>query len=514
VSGNISVLKMSAKEAKAYFLTHESYCNLDLPEYFNFSQLLKDVDAAISPNKLRNYCQTFTKSDGKIGHLYPKDFDDVCHTILHNKDGKYAWRPIKLIHPVIYVDLVNRITEDANWSEIKARFEYFGKNPKIHCASIPVQSSSDGNNKASQIIHWWEEIEQKSIELSLDFDFLYRTDITDCYSQIYTHSIAWALHSKDVAKSERFNKDLIGNVIDECLRSMSSGQTNGIPQGSTLSDFIAEIVLGFADAEISDRINDLGKIDNFEEYKILRYRDDYRIFVNNPLHGEKIFQIISKVLFELGLKMNPYKTDSSSNIVKDAVKLDKINWNATKNFQGDPQKHLLLLHDFSQNFPNSGSLATGLDKFYKRIVRRQSLGANILPMIGIVADIAFHNPRCTPICSAILSKLFELIPSKFSRHRVLMRLLRKLRKAPNSGHLEIWIQRISLFIAKRRAKFEEKLCKQAACNPVVIWNSEWLEPELKNIIDNYSVIDSEKMQSMNIKIETSEVALFNSTHGY
>ena len=36
---------------------------------------------------------------------------------------------------------------------------------------------------------------------------------------------------------------------------MSYGQTNGIPQGSILTDFIAEIVLGYADEQISSEIN-------------------------------------------------------------------------------------------------------------------------------------------------------------------------------------------------------------------------------------------------------------------
>lgn len=501
-----SVLQMDPQEAKAFFLTHESYCNLDLPKYFNFSPLIDAVDKIISGSQLINHCEVIPGKKSKT--LFPSEFDDVCYTILHNKDGKYSWRPIKLIHPVIYVDLVNKITESNNWDFIKTKFKFYSENSKIHCASIPVKSMTINKNKASQILHWWEEIEQKSIELSLDFDFLYKTDITDCYSQIYTHSVAWALHTKPTSKSNKNVLSLIGNSIDKSLQSMSSGQTNGIPQGSVLSDFIAEMVLGYADTEISKLINE----NCIEDYFILRYRDDYRVFVNNPLCGEKILKIISKVLFDLGLKMNPYKTDSTNNIVKESVKSDKVNWNARKQSEKDLQKHLLLIHDFSQSFPNSGSLAKGLDKFFNRIVKRKSLGSNILPMIGIVADIAVNNPRHMPICSAILSKFFEIIPNKFTRYRILMRLLRKLKKAPNNGHIEIWLQRISLFIAKKGIKFEEKLCKHAACDPVVIWNSDWLKPTLKNLVDTHSIVDCDVIKSMKIKIETSEVLLFKWIH--
>ena len=64
----------------------------------------------------------------------------------------------------------------------------------------------------------------------------------------------------------------IGNSIDKHLRDMAYGQTNGIPQGSVLMDFIAEMVLGFADLEISIRIQQA----NIQDYEIIRYRDDYQ----------------------------------------------------------------------------------------------------------------------------------------------------------------------------------------------------------------------------------------------
>lgn len=58
---------------------------------------------------------------------------------------------------------------------------------------------------------------------------------------------------------------------------MSNGQTNGIPQGSVLMDFIAEILLKYSDELISYEIQKNTKLK--EKFKILRYRDDYRIFV-------------------------------------------------------------------------------------------------------------------------------------------------------------------------------------------------------------------------------------------
>lgn len=58
---------------------------------------------------------------------------------------------------------------------------------------------------------------------------------------------------------------------------MSFGQTNGIPQGSNLMDFIAELVLGYSDLQLSKKLI----MTTISNYKILRYRDDYRIFTNS-----------------------------------------------------------------------------------------------------------------------------------------------------------------------------------------------------------------------------------------
>jgi RNA-directed DNA polymerase len=101
---------------------------------------------------------------------------------------------------------IHTLTSDINWKVISNRFEIFAQNKSIECMSIPLVSLSQNSNKAEQIKYWWEEVEQKSIELALEFDYLTKTDITDCYSSIYTHSISWAIHDKDFAKNKKAMK--------------------------------------------------------------------------------------------------------------------------------------------------------------------------------------------------------------------------------------------------------------------------------------------------------------------
>ena len=361
-----SILALEHNDARQFFLKPESYCSLDLPPYIGFADLIGEVKAVLDGKKLASL---------KQGN--PRDRDEVNYTILHNKDGRYASRPFELTHPALYVALTHVITEEANWHLIRERFRKFSANEQIRCLSLPVVSSSGQKDRAEQVAHWWSEVEQGSIEMSLDYDYLIETDITGCYGAIYTHSIAWALHTKAEAKKKenRQNQQLVGVAIDTHIQDMRHGQTNGIPQGSVLMDFVAEMVLGFADLELSERL----KTEKISEYRILRYRDDYRVFVNNQQVGESIVKLITEVATSLGLKLSPTKTKASSDVVRASVKSDKVAWMARKQSGKSLQKHLLSIHDHATQFPNVGSLVVALNDFYKRLSRRAKLQENPRP---------------------------------------------------------------------------------------------------------------------------------------
>ena len=247
-----SILEMSHKEAEEFFLKDKSYCSIDLPDYFSFSKLLTDISDAI--DEIKN-------GGTNISSFYDKkklkNTEKVNHTLFANKDGKLSWRPLQIIHPFLYVLLVKEITEGANWQKLRSRFGTFQRNDKIKCFSIPVEDMNKKSDKAEQILQWLENMEQESINQSLDYKFSYDTDIADCYGSIYTHSIAWAIETIDIAKAQR-DGNLLGNKIDTHIRNMQYGQTNGIPQGSVLMDFIAEIILGYIDEQLTDEINKNG----------------------------------------------------------------------------------------------------------------------------------------------------------------------------------------------------------------------------------------------------------------
>lgn len=486
-----SVLAMTAKQARAFFLKPESYCRIDLPPYFDFEPILKLVSKLLSTKSLASAASK------------ARDHENVNYTIYSNKDGRYAWRPFQLIHPAIYVALVNRVTDPKAWASIKERFKAFAKDPKIRCLSIPQESLTKRKDQGTQVLHWWQGIEQASIELALDYKYVFHADITDCYASVYTHSIAWALHSRPTAKEKRNDKKIIGNAIDGAIQDMQQGQTNGIPQGSVLLDLVAEMVLGFADVELSERVAALDNAD----FHILRYRDDYRIFVNNPQAGEQILKSLTEVLLELGLKLNASKTTDALAVIPSSIKRDKKQWMRSK--QGDPnlQKHLLLIHCHSTDFPNAGSLLTALDAFYQRLGKAKSV-RNVMQLISIAVDIGFNSPRCFPVCAAIISRLLSRLDTKNEKLAALTRVRKKLAQLPNNGHLEVWQQRLSYHFDPS-VSYSESLCMLVEGKKADLWSNKWItDKALKAALDPQKIVNRTRLKSLKPVVPRIEFSLF------
>ncbi|TKI07325.1 RNA-directed DNA polymerase, partial [Martelella alba] len=225
------IYELSGNAALKYFLKNDSYTTLELPTYINFASLLEKINTAIVDKKI-----SYTP-DPKL--LMGKD---INYQVLVSKDGLYSWRRITLINPFYYVYFCRLITSPKNWRKIRKVFKEFELNDLVLCSSIPL-SKNKSSNIAASIINWWEEFEQKSLSLALEYEFMFSTDISNFYPSIYTHSFEWVFITKEEAK-KKTNNDNPGRLIDTHIQMMMNNQTNGIPLGSTLMDTFAELILG------------------------------------------------------------------------------------------------------------------------------------------------------------------------------------------------------------------------------------------------------------------------------
>lgn len=329
------------------------------------------------------------------------------------------------------------------------------------------------------------------------------TDISNCYASIYTHVIPWAIHTKDVAKQDKTN-DLIGNLIDTKIRNMNYGQTNGIPQGSVLMDFIAEIILGYADELLTNELEHQKIVD----YQILRYRDDYKIFANDLSIVDKIFKALTEILAELNLKLNSNKTFTTSDIINGSIKKDKLyRLNNPIDQSLNKQKKLLIIYNFGLSYPNSGSVRYLLTELYKKdFLNLKNRPNSYEQIISIVSDIMIKNPSTYSICIGILSEIFSYLNIN-SREKYVNKILNKFSDLPNSDYLEIWLQRLTL-IDNRNKTYNSLLCQKLYDKQNKLWNSDWLNFTLNEEL----IIDETVIDELSITVSESEVNSFSGTY--
>lgn len=500
-----TVLDLSYIKACRYFLEPENYCTLGLPKYINFRNILDFVQTKVGDKKLKDI----------LVKDYPSAFEKVNYRIQMKKDAMYSYRTIQLANPYLYYLLVKEITAEKNWQEIKNRFLEF-KVPQIEVISIPkVKGGKDKSCQATEVTFWWEGVEQRSLELALRYRYMFVTDITNCYPSMYTHSIAWAMMGKDRAKSNR-KGDLIGNKIDKYIQSMQYGQTNGIPQGSRLFDFIVEIILGYADEILYSRLREK----NIDDYKIIRYRDDYRIFSNSKSELEQIAFLLHDVLTSLNLQLNSKKTFLTEQVITDSIKADKIGYIVNVPFYRKSNRHvftmssslqqeILYIHQFAKQYPNSGTVVKLLTIFAHRLKRKMPLCENKTVLISMLTDIALESPKSYRIVLMIISKLLSKIPTTDERKEIVQLVYGKFRRLPNIGELQIWLQRIT-FQLPQSISYDEKICKIVAGEyNVSLWDNDWVKEEYKTGFPIDSLCDVAVRNALTPIINIDEVSLFN-----
>lgn len=498
-----TVLELNAKEARKYLLQSSSYCTVNLPDYYDFTNVLSFVSQKLG-NRTLESCLAQRKK-------MPSEYEGVNHHLLTNKDGKYAFRRLQLANPYLYYLLVKTITEPNNWALIQQHFVNRNR-PTIGVASLPKVKKSRSQAQAGvDIPAWWENYEQESIALALQYQYVFVTDITDCYGSIYTHTIPWSLYGKDYAKTHRSEKNL-GNDIDRYMCAMNYDQTNGIPQGSVLFDLIAEIVLAYADFCLYERLG--AKDINDEDYHILRYRDDYRIFANTKEKLEVIVQTLQEVLIDLNFRMNTSKTHLSEEVILDSIKKDKLAYltqppiydGKDSNFS-TIQKELLFILQFAKEHPNSGMVARLLSKLLNRIEDDGMEKDNPRVLISITVETMMTSPRVFNVGTALISCFLSKIEE--GKEEILRSVYSKLRRLSNTGELDIWLQRITYHLNDVNIAYDEGLTKVVAGQPgVSLWNNEWVKPELLQGFPLMSICDVQKRNDQTPIIPAAEVSIF------
>lgn len=157
------------------------------------------------------------------------------------------------------------------------------------------------------------------LNLEKEFKIFLSIDISKCFPSIYTHSICWALKSKEFAK-RHIGVPTFGHDFDSLMQKANFNETNGILVGPEVSRIFAEIILQHVDVQVERRLEGENLSTCNRDYEVRRYIDDIFIFAKDEAIANRVHNAYADILLTYNLHLNiekrrqmtrPFFTDKS-----------------------------------------------------------------------------------------------------------------------------------------------------------------------------------------------------------
>lgn len=224
--------------------------------------------------------------------------------------------------------------------------------------------------------------------------FLLKADLSRFYHTLYTHSVPWAIHTKDFAKANRKDRTLLGNLIDEAVRNTQDQQTMGIPVGPDTSDLISELVGTSLDLRLLE-IN--------PSLRGLRFVDDYYLYFATRSEAESALADLHQVASHFAVEINPLKT-----VIRELPEPLQPAWKSALRSQiiRPEQERQDLLDFFSNAFDNA---AKHPGNNVLKFAVKQSTGHTVSPdnwslYESFLLGSLVSEPNLAPTLAPILTK--------------------------------------------------------------------------------------------------------------
>ncbi|MBQ0358211.1 RNA-directed DNA polymerase [Proteus mirabilis] len=317
------------------------------------------------------------------------------------KKDEHKLRTLSLIHPasqytyaIIYRDYANIINYLCSLSEISIRApikianSFYLKEGHINnkYKEINVETIKDEVKRKhassffsykgyNRIYNFYKD--NNFYNLEKKFPIMWNLDVANCFNNIYTHSIEWAIKGKNYSKSTKSINQRFPAILDKTMQNSNHSETNGIPIGSEFSRVFAEIILQRVDNNIINSLS-IKNIKMNDDYCIYRYVDDFILFAKDINTAEIIYKEINDHLGEYNLYLGdnklkkynrPFLTEKSDSIIKANLILKEMD---EKLFIKNEKKISCLLEvknvrDFSNFFINKIKIITPPSSNYSNL---------------------------------------------------------------------------------------------------------------------------------------------------
>ena len=251
------------------------------------------------------------------------------------RTGGERSRKLSLMHPMTQLDCVEHYAKYDDYminlcSRSPYSIRYIDK--KAKCVFPPVETADD--ETPDDVMERPIEVEDEVIETRYrsyfkyeKYDLVYKyfesgdnlrleqkyphmmfLDVTCCFYHIYTHSIAWAVKGKAIAKGST-NKDTFENDFDHLMQHTNYNETNGIIVGPEISRIFAEIILQAVDLAIMRQLKEQYRYSLGHDYEIRRYVDDSYVYATSKEILEHIITAYQEQLAFYKMDINKSKLE-------------------------------------------------------------------------------------------------------------------------------------------------------------------------------------------------------------
>lgn len=241
--------------------------------------------------------ESFAAAWGPINTAVPTQAKTIPATLNLARPGSLR-RRLSIPNPFSQLALVRECA--AGWGEIQAHV----RESRISLTTPTYVTASLG--RAIPPRRWLPDRPRERAARMQRARYVFRSDVSECYASIYTHSLEWALHTKEAAKariggSGSGGAPPLGERLDKAVRKGQDNQTKGIPISPDTSLVLAEIVLSAIDVGLQARHPGI-------ELRCLRFMDDIEFYASTQSEAEDVLLSWQSLLADYELMVNPTKT--------------------------------------------------------------------------------------------------------------------------------------------------------------------------------------------------------------
>ena len=299
-------------------------------------------------------------------------------------------RSCSIPHPTAYAHLSMCIHE--HWDKL----EFIAKN-KI--SGIRPREHSDGR---LIIMDYEKSFEKTKWKLSSAFGrrFMVHTDISNYFPSVYSHAIPWAAVGFDYAKKHKPPKHKTEwfNQLDEKVRWLKRGETQGVAIGPATSNVVSEVILARVDETLRDK------------FVYTRFIDDYTAYCETEEKAQEFVRRLAEELAKYKLLLNIRKTEvvplphalAADWVAELSLALPR----STEVSAPDAINYLNLAVRLAQQTPDGSVLKYAL----KSLVSRKLGFMADVDVLRYALTLSFHHPVLLPLLEILFdSTMFSSI---------------------------------------------------------------------------------------------------------